>query len=803
MDDKKSKESSTTKYDYTENSVLKQIGGSPPELAEFDSYAQDLFKALETQQNDDSLLGANLGALEGGADALPNLLEGDMLTNLASVLGMSKDQLLAQICRNYQVVPVRGGGTSLGNEVLEQYARFNAPIERLGWLPLQGIGPGMVMAHFLPNVPLDGFPDFFVSKVLISAEDYMELYKQFLIYDPVAIRSEFEYKGGIEELSTFNDLANAAFEDIVGGLKSVTNELGHAYELLGALEHLQVDNLEESSLGVLKDQLTPEFNIWIASKQAEEQDQLFAAVGLSATKLSVIDPRDIAYTDNELFPTQIGGQVQKWLEERRIILTYAEGNMLVVASPDFHKGDLCDQVIETLSGFDVSFTLCTEKTVMQLITQRQQENSAQQAIKTVQSVEELREVTGDEDQLDDTLNLEDTENIKHFVNRVIAHAIELKASDIHFDPQGSTFVVRYRLDGHLKRMLKPFRIDTSRLVLNRIKAMSELDLSKSFITQSGRARVIYKNRAIDLRIEILPVQSSASVHSYEKCVMRILDEQGAPARVEDVMWDQGQRNSFGRAIQKPYGCIVVTGPTGSGKSTTLYAAINELNSVDTNILTAEDPVERKISGISQVQASKKLTFQDALRSFLRADPDVILIGEIRDEITAKLVVQASQTGHLVFTTLHTNTALGAIPRLNYLGVRPYEIASSLLMLTGQRLLRKLCMKCRMRASLSPADRARFEDKDVSSFLIQSGHVYSHRGCNMCSHTGYKGRVAIMEMVEMDNEIQEIISKKCAEPELIEMAERRKMKNMYHMGLEASARGFTDVSEVAKLVDNYV
>jgi len=343
---------------------------------------------------------------------------------------------------------------------------------------------------------------------------------------------------------------------------------------------------------------------------------------------------------------------------------------------------------------------------------------------------------------------------------------------------------------------QPMPIHVMPNVLSRIKIMANLDITKQTIPHDGRIKINYKNRSIDLRVATCPLESGSSDIQLEKAVIRILDSTTAPAGLDHVCWSEKQRTMWRNAIAQSFGIIIVAGPTGSGKSTTLYAALNEINRPDINIVTAEDPVERRLVGVNQTLIQPPNTFAGQLRSFMRMDPDVILVGEVRDEETAELAIRASQTGHLVVTTLHANTALGTFARLDSLKVRRDDVANALLMITSQRLVRLVCRDCVRQQKVRAEDMRLFSDRKITSMYLEKGFLMSGAGCRVCHNSGYKGRTSVMELLQVDEEFKGRISDpKLNDMNLRDYAIKAGFVNMFHMGLELVSRGTTDMREL--------
>jgi type IV pilus assembly protein PilB len=376
------------------------------------------------------------------------------------------------------------------------------------------------------------------------------------------------------------------------------------------------------------------------------------------------------------------------------------------------------------------------------------------------------------------------------VNMVLVDAIQKGASDIHFESYEKIFRIRFRMDGVLHEMLAPpKRLESA--ILSRLKIMSNLDIAERRLPQDGRIKLRYNNREIDFRVSTLPTIFG------EKAVLRILDKEALKLDMTQLGFDEWSLEKFSAAIHQPYGMVLITGPTGSGKTTTLYSGIHTINSPDVNIMTAEDPVEYNLKGVNQVQINEGVgrTFAAALRSFLRQDPDVILVGETRDLETAQISIRAALTGHLVFSTLHTNDCPSTIARLLDMGIPSFLVASSLLLVLAQRLGRKVCKQCR-----EPYD------ADEES-LVQYGHVptgkgklqfYKGKGCVTCNFTGMKGRVAIYEVMPVGEELRSAILKNASTAELRAIAETAGMRSLRQAGLMKVIEGTTTIEEVLRV-----
>lgn len=385
---------------------------------------------------------------------------------------------------------------------------------------------------------------------------------------------------------------------------------------------------------------------------------------------------------------------------------------------------------------------------------------------------------------EDLLETQESAPIIRLLNSLLAKAIQMNASDIHFEVFKHKFIVRFRIDGVLHEVHQlPKNISV--LLISRIKVMAKLDIAEKKIPQDGRINLKIAGREIDVRVSVLP-----SSHG-ERAVLRILDKRQAKLELEHLGAQPEIIETLNRLISEPHGIVLVTGPTGSGKTTTLYAAINKLNSLERNILTVEDPIEYDLSGIGQTQVNPKvgMTFAKGLRAILRQDPDVIMVGEIRDQETANTSIEASLTGHLVFSTLHTNNAIGAIIRLRDMGIQPFLLSSSLLGVVAQRLVRRLCDVCKQSYQPDASEKAWLGD--------YSGIIYKPKGCDECNHFGYKGRVGIYEIIILDEHLKKMIHDEISE-NVIRAYVQRHFNDLRTDGIKRVFSGETSLEEVLRV-----
>ncbi len=376
------------------------------------------------------------------------------------------------------------------------------------------------------------------------------------------------------------------------------------------------------------------------------------------------------------------------------------------------------------------------------------------------------------------------------VNGILIKAIKLGASDIHFEPYERMFRVRYRIDGVLRRdMSLPIQIKNA--MTSRLKIMARLDIAEKRLPQDGRIKLrLGKGREMDFRVSTIPTLFG------EKVVLRLLDKSALQLDMTKLGFEESSLADLKAAIHKPVGMILVTGPTGSGKTTTLYSALSELNKESENIMTAEDPIEYNFMGINQVQMHEEigLTFASSLRSFLRQDPDIIMVGEIRDFETAQIAVQAALTGHLVLSTVHTNDAPGTITRLVDMGIEPFLISSAVILILAQRLIRKICMDCREPIKVHPQ---LLIDLGIPPDEVKSFTVYKGKGCPICNNTGYKGRLGLYEVMPMKEEVKELVLSRASTSEIKKEAIRLGMKTLRQSGIMKVKDGVTTIEEVLR------
>ena len=461
---------------------------------------------------------------------------------------------------------------------------------------------------------------------------------------------------------------------------------------------------------------------------------------------------------------------------------YAGERGLIVAMAD-PANVLAVDDIALMTGFEVRAAVAAREDIVGLISRLTRLDD----VVANASIESEETETGPAEIVDLRESADEAPVIK-LVNQIIAQAVDQGASDIHLAPDGTQLRVRFRIDGVLgETATVPRRMVNG--VISRVKIMSDLDIAEKRLPQDGRVGLTIENRHVDLRVVTLP-----SVHG-EGAVMRILDKSSVVMELEKLGMLDAERARFQRAFKQAYGAVLVTGPTGSGKSTSLYAALSELNTPDKNIITIEDPVEYQLEGITQVQVNPRagLTFANGLRSMMRADPDIIMVGEIRDKEAAQIAIEAALTGHMVLSTLHTNDAPTAITRLSEMGIEPFLVASAIDCVVAQRLARTLCQHCKDRTILGA------EMLQENGFPARHDiEAYDPAGCGRCGNSGYKGRIGLYEVMTVTEEIRKLTIARASADEINDVAIRSGMRTLREDGLEKIRLGRTSLAEVARV-----
>ncbi len=539
----------------------------------------------------------------------------------------------------------------------------------------------------------------------------------------------------------------------------------------------------------------------------EEQKRSGGRLGYNLTKLGYISEQELTHFLSKQYgiPTidlsseDIDPEVIKLIPEdvakKYLALPIKRtGSTLVVAMADPSNIFAIDD-IKFLTGYNIETVVASEGAIKSAIEKAYEKAELEMEMEDViaEFDEEDMEVVQEEEEVDigDLKKAVEDAPVVKLVNFILTDAIKKKASDIHIEPYEKAFRVRYRIDGVLQEVMRP-PMKLKNAIVSRIKIMSSLDIAERRLPQDGRIKLkLSKNREMDFRVSVLPTLFG------EKVVLRLLDKSNLQLDMTKLGFEEKALKDFKDAIHKPWGMVLVTGPTGSGKTTTLYSALSELNEVGTNISTAEDPVEFNFMGINQVQIKEEigLTFASALRSFLRQDPDIIMVGEIRDYETAEIAIKAALTGHLVLSTLHTNDAPSTVNRLLNMGVEPFLVASACNLILAQRLARKICSKCKVEANVT--EKALL-DIGVPPEEAKTMKCYKGKGCSECNGTGYKGRIALYEVMPFTEAIKELVLNGASAAEIKRQAIKDGMKTLRMSGITKIKEGITTIEEVLRV-----
>ncbi|MEW8683254.1 MAG: type IV-A pilus assembly ATPase PilB [Candidatus Thiodiazotropha endolucinida] len=512
-------------------------------------------------------------------------------------------------------------------------------------------------------------------------------------------------------------------------------------------------------------------------------------IAISASRGFGVPIFDLEVLDTSVIPTDV--VAEKLIRTHHALPIFRRGNrlFLAVSDPTNHQG--LDE-IRFNTGLASEAILVEEDKLKRIIDKvmEAQETSMDDLLDA--DLDNL-DISGGEDETESDESKLDVDEapVVRYINKLLLDAIKQGVSDIHFEPYEYTYRVRYRQDGILREIANPPSNLASRLS-SRIKVMSRMNIAEKRVPQDGRIKMqLSKSRAIDFRVNTCPTLYG------EKIVLRILDPTSAQLGIEALGFEEEQQDKFLNAINKPYGMILVTGPTGSGKTVSLYTALNLLNKPEVNISTAEDPVEIQVPGINQVNTNVKtgLTFAEALRAFLRQDPDIVMVGEIRDLETAEIAVKAAQTGHLVLSTLHTNDAPQTLTRLANMGVPPFNIASSVLLIMAQRLARRLCEHCKTPDEV-PRE-ALLEEGFTETDIDTNFTIYKPVGCDLCT-SGYKGRVGIFQVMPVSEKMGKIIMEGGSSLQLEEQADKEGVNNLRRSGLRKVMQGITSLQELNRV-----
>jgi type IV pilus assembly protein PilB len=523
----------------------------------------------------------------------------------------------------------------------------------------------------------------------------------------------------------------------------------------------------------------------LSKRMTATQVAMFASRAFG-TPMMDLSGFDIEHIDKDLVDARLAAN-------RRVLPLHKRGNRLFVAVSDPANLQALDEV-RFKTNLVVDPVVVEDDKLGQTIA-KFAETTGQKLSSLVSDQDLEIEIDASARPTEDEANPDvDDAPVVRYLQKILVDAISAGVSDIHFEPYERFYRIRYRLDGQLMEIAQPPLAIKDKMA-SRIKVISKLDISEKRVPQDGRMKlVLSKNRAIDFRVSTLPTLYG------EKLVLRILDAAGVKLGIEALGYEPEQQQLLMDAIKRPYGMILVTGPTGSGKTVSLYTCLNILNQPGTNISTAEDPAEIQLAGVNQVNLNEKagLTFATALRAFLRQDPDIIMVGEIRDLETADIAVKASQTGHLVLSTLHTNDAPATLMRLLNMGVAPFNIASSVILITAQRLGRKLCPQCKRPEDIPPEAllQAGFVEEDLDG----SWQAFGPTGCDACKGTGYKGRIGIYEVMAISDEMRQLIMRSANALDIADQSQKEGVKNLRQSGLIKVKQGVTSLEEVEAITN---
>ncbi|MBI5598179.1 MAG: type IV-A pilus assembly ATPase PilB [Deltaproteobacteria bacterium] len=555
---------------------------------------------------------------------------------------------------------------------------------------------------------------------------------------------------------------------------------------------------------LLKDKLITQDQL---KEALDEQKRNGGKLGYNLAKLGYITEKDLAaflskqygiptvdITTHEIDPEVIKLIPEDVARKYQVLPLSRSGATLVVAMADPSNIFAIDD-IKFLTGYNVETVVASEGAIKKYIDMAYQSPELDMGMDDVLTEfdESEMEIVKEDEEVDigDLKKAVEEAPVVKLVNFVLTDAIKKKASDIHIEPYEKSFRVRYRIDGVLQEVMKP-PLKLKNAIVSRIKIMSQLDIAERRLPQDGRIKLkLGKNLDMDYRVSVLPTLFG------EKVVLRLLDKSNLQLDMTKLGFEGKALDNFLGAIHKPWGIVLVTGPTGSGKTTTLYSALAELNKTSENISTAEDPVEFNLMGINQVQMHEDigLNFAAALRSFLRQDPDIIMVGEIRDYETAEIAIKAALTGHLVLSTLHTNDAPSTINRLLNMGIEPFLVSSSCNLILAQRLARKICLKCR--EEIAVMEKA-LVDIGAAAQPARAMKTYKGKGCADCNGTGYRGRIALYEVMPFSEGIKELVLNGASAAEIKRQAINEGMKTLRMSGVTKIGEGVTTIEEVLRV-----
>ncbi|MGA2914910.1 MAG: ATPase, T2SS/T4P/T4SS family [Sedimentisphaerales bacterium] len=555
-------------------------------------------------------------------------------------------------------------------------------------------------------------------------------------------------------------------------------------DTLVGLGRLTNDQLSQVRGEQLRDVYADTAEILLRLGFVENDDILTARAHMNGFEFRHIKPQQI---DKDVYAKLDG----YFIVNNKIIPVALDGNVLTVATASPENVFLLDEV-KRRTGFDIHIIVSSIEDIENVITALNGKEFDYGVDNLVHDIAEVEVIEQSQDKTEDLEKMANESPIIKFVNYLISHAIRQLASDIHIEPKDKETKIRYRIDGVLfDAMSPPARMHAA--IVSRLKIMSNLDISERRLPQDGKIAVIVGGRGIDLRVSCLP-----TVHG-EKVVIRILDSKSILKGLDSCGMSEKVLTEFTKQIHKPNGILLVTGPTGSGKSTTLYSALGLMDGKTLNISTVEDPVEYDLGFTNQVNVNDRtgMTFAAALRSLLRQDPDIIMVGEVRDTETARIAVQAALTGHLVLSTLHTNDASSSIARLVNIGVEPYLIAASLNAVLAQRLVRKICPNCKEPYKVS--DNVK---KCIEKAGIDPSRIFHGKGCDECRNSGYFGRTGIYELLIVDEYFKDIINKDYSAGCIKAAFEKTGAASLYQDGIEKVRKGITTIDEVLRVTEAY-
>jgi len=480
----------------------------------------------------------------------------------------------------------------------------------------------------------------------------------------------------------------------------------------------------------------------------------------------------------------------EFAQKFNVIPLKREGKYLTVAMVN-PKDVFAIDAIRFRTGLDIKPVVACEKSIKKILEEHYKTKALEDEVMEEMGLEDAIEVIEEkeEERFSDLIAQVDSGPVVKYVNYLLRNAVKERASDIHIEPYEKEVRVRFRIDGLLHEH-KPPPVKLFRAVVSRLKVMAKLKIQEKRFPQDGRFEARIDGRRVDFRISTVPTLYG------EKVALRILDRSQASFDLRDLGFEEESLNHFLKALKNPFGIILVTGPTGSGKTTTLYAALNEINDPGINITTAEDPVEYSLMGINQLQVNESigLTFASALRAYLRQDPDVIMVGEIRDKTTTEIAIRAALTGHLVLSTVHTNSAAATITRLINMGVEPFLIASTIIVVVSQRLVRKICTSCKAPLKISDDDLVKY---GFDPQVFKGKEIFHGIGCDKCKNTGYSGRIGLFEVLPVTKRIRNMILDRATDDEIEAVAVEEGMITLREAGIRKILRGETDIFEVAK------